>query len=125
MILVRHFKSWKVPSILGALVLLSLIFLFVPPTQSMKNRALYQAVRENNITKAIISIQEGAQTQLLLPGGLPLISLAIEFENEKLVELLVNEDLNISYNYDGYHIMEHALEKKNKSIILLLMKYLK
>ena len=125
MILVRHFQSWKIPSIVFTLVVLSLVFMFVPPTQSMKNRVLYQAVSENNVTKASKVIKEGAQTNIQLPGGLPLISLAIEYENAELVKLLLSDDLNVSADYSGYVMMEHALEKNNKDIVLLLVEHIK
>ena len=123
--LLVNFKSWKSSYILVALVVITLIFAFLmPQTQKMKNLDLYEAVVENNITKARQSIQNGAQTDLLLPQGYPLLSLAIEYENQEMLSLLIKDVTPLKREYKNYNIITHVSQKKNKKMVTLIVEAL-
>ena len=120
-----NYKAWKSSYILLALVVLSLLFAFVmPQPQKFKNQDLYKAVVENNVTKAQQLIKQGAEINILLPKGFPLISLAIEYENEKMLSLLMLDASELSRKYKGYSIIDHAAQKKNKNLLKMIVKAL-
>lgn len=120
--LLVNFKAWKSSVILAALVTVSLLFAFVmPETQRSKNLRLYEAVVENNVTKASKVVEEGAETKILLPTGFPLISLAIEYENEEMLKLLMLDAQSLSLKYKGYSIIDHAAQKKNKKLLKMIV----
>jgi len=120
--LLVNFKAWKSSAILGALVLLTLLFAFVmPESQRSKNLSLYEAVVENNVTKVRLLIEKGADINILLPKGFPLISLAIEYENEDMVTLLMLDASSLARRYKGYSIIDHAAQKKNRNILKLVV----
>jgi len=103
---------------------MSVIFVFVPPFQKTKNKALYYAVAKNDLTKARFEIEQGAKRNLLLDNGLPLISLAIEFENQEMVKLLLDESIDLKREYaKGYWIMEHAKEKQNPKLLDIFVQH--
>jgi hypothetical protein len=123
--LLVNFKKWSNTNIFIALVLITVVFaFFMPQSQRSKNIKLYEAVLENNITRAQHWIDKGAQKNLLLPKGIPLISLAIEHENAAMVTLLMLEKEDLSRDYKGYHIIEHAIKKDNKKILEMMIKTL-
>ena len=123
--LLVNFKKWSNTHIFLALVIISILFaLFMPQTQYSKNLNLYEAVVENNITKAQMWINKGAEKNLLLPKGFPLISVAIEYDNEAMVSLLMLSSQELTRDYKGYRIMDHAMKKDNKEILGLLIKTL-
>ena len=123
--LLVNFKKWSNTHIFLALVIISILFaLFMPYTQYSKNLNLYEAVVENNITKAQMWINKGAEKNLLLPKGFPLISVAIEYDNEAMVSLLMLSSQELTRDYKGYRIMDHAMKKDNKEILGLLIKTL-
>ena len=124
MVLLANFRSWKVSYILIALVIMSVIFVFIPPFQKTKNKALYYAVAKNDLQKVKFELDHGANRNLILDNGLPLISLAIELENVELTALLLDKtiDLNSSYG-KGYKIMQHVKEKDNPELEKLFAPY--
>ena len=123
--LLVNFKKWKNRDILLALVVITLLFaFFMPQTQRSKNMDLYNAVVENNVTKVKQWIEKGAEKNLLLPKGFPLISVAIEYENEAMVELLMLDTEDLIRDYKGYRIMDHMAKKNNKKILQLMVKAL-
>lgn len=116
--LIVNFTAWKSTYILATLIVLSIVFAFLmPQTQESKNIRLYEAVIENNVTKARIMIDKGAKRNILLPSGYPLLSLAIEYENEAMMDLLMLDAANLSRTYKGYRFIEHAAKKKNKKLL--------
>ena len=123
--LLVNFKSWKSSYILVALVVITLFFAFLmPQTQKSKNLELYAAVVENNITQARQSIQKGAQTDLLLPQGYPILSVAIEYENQEMLALLLKDETPLKREYEGYNMITHASQKKNKNLLILIVEAL-
>ena len=123
--LLVNFKSWKSSYILASLVVITLFFAFLmPQTQKSKNLELYAAVVENNITQARQSIKKGAQIDLLLPQGYPIISVAIEYENPEMLELFLKDVAPLKREYKDYNIMTHASQKKNKKMVTLLVEAL-
>ena len=124
--LMVQFKAWKNTHIFLGLLLLSLVAMMIAPqTQPSKNLYLYEAVVENNVTKAKIYIDKGADVELLLPKGFPLISVAIEYENSEMLKLLMLDKKGLSRTYkDGYTIIDHAASKSNKALLALLLEAL-
>ena len=123
--LLVNFKAWKSSVIVAALIVVTLLFAFVvPPTQKSKNIKLYEAVVENNTTKARAWIDQGAEVEILLPTGFPLISLAIEYENEEMLELLMLDAQSLSIKYKGYSIIDHAAQKKNRNLLKMIVQAL-
>lgn len=123
--LMVNYKAWKSTYILLTLVLLTLIFaFFMPQPQKFKNQDLYDAVLENNTTKAKALIANGAEINILLATGFPLLSLAIEYENEEMLSLLMLDPDDLSRDYKGYSIIEHAAKKKNKNILKKIVQVL-
>ena len=122
MILVRDFRSWKSTYIIGALVVMSLFFaIFMPKTQALLNKELVKAVFENNVTKVKIAIDEGANIDLLLPKGQPLISVAIESGNIEILELLYVNANSLRKYFNGYIPLEHAIAKNRKDVLIYLL----
>ncbi len=118
MVLLANFKSWKISYIFIALVIMSVIFVFVPPFQKTKNKALYYAVAKNDLQKVKFELDHGANKNLILDTGLPLISIAIELENIEMVKLLLDETIDLNRSYaKGYWIVEHAKEKNNPELL--------
>jgi hypothetical protein len=123
--LLVEFRAWKNWHILVALVLLSIATYYITPkTQYSKNLHLYDAVVENNFTKASLMVKEGAETNILLPTGYPLISVAIEYENVEMTKLLMLDAEALSLDYKGYRIVDHAAQKKNRKILEMISKSL-
>jgi len=123
--LLVNFKAWKSSVIVAALIVVTLLFAFVvPPTQKSKNIKLYEAVVENNTTKARAWIDQGAEVEILLPTGFPLISLAIEYENEEMLKLLMLDAQSLSIKYKGYSIIDHAAQKKNRNLLKMIVQAL-
>ena len=123
--LMVNYRAWKSSYILVTLVVLTLLFaLVMPQPQKFKNQDLFDAVVENNVTKAKALIAKGAEVNILLPTGFPLISLAIEYENEKMLSLLMLDAADLSRKYKGYDIIDHAAGKKNKNLLKMIVQAL-
>lgn len=123
--LMVNYKAWKSSAILAVLVIFTLLFAFVmPESQKSKNLSLYEAVLENNTTKAEKLIANGAEKEILLPTGYPLISLAIEYENEEMLKLLMLDAQSLAHKYKAYSIIDHAVQKKNRNILKMIVQAL-
>ena len=119
------FYQWRPLYIIIALFVISALAFFLPLTQTQKNEALFKAVVENNTTKVKYWIDQGAQTNLLTPAGVPLLSLAIEYENEALFKLLASCKIDYAKRYrNDYTLMEHAIEKNAVTFIKLIVKHI-
>lgn len=126
MSILARFKRWKTPYIFAALIVISIIFVYIPPTQSSLNRSLYWAVVRADYGKAKSEIEAGAQRNILLPNHLPLISLAIESNQTQWVALLLDESIDLNRTYaEGYRILEHAKEKGNPAMLQIFEPYVK
>lgn len=117
------FYQWRPLHIIVALIVISGLAFFLPLTQTQKNEELFNAVVENNMTKADYWVKQGAQTYLLTPAGVPLLSVAIEYQNPVLFKLLAGCRIDYARHYkNGYNLMEHAIDKGNVTIIKLIIK---
>ncbi len=120
--LLVNFKKWDNRTIFITLFVLTLLFaLFMPQTQVSKNSKLFEAVMENNVSKAALWIDKGAQKNISIPKGFPLISIAVEFENLTMIKLLMLGKEELMRDYKGYKIMDHVIKTKNKEIIELFI----